>query len=161
MDCNSLSTLRLLARGLRYPLRKDSAMNNTSTIWTSAIEAIETFVCHLSQSSYDFFVYGLYVVGIALWACIITSKAGVANQALNWCWLILAFLIAPRFPALNPESVFLKTLFFFVALALLLLAPSRLSMFLSANAAERHRIKSFLRTALLIAFVMNYLCGGS
>lgn len=132
---------------------------NSDNIWSITSEYAESLMQQMSPATYGFFAVGLYVFGLALIGCQLASRGYSASPARNWFLLVTSFILGPRIPVLDPESAILKVMIFLSGVTVILLAPGRLSVFLSGNEKQRRRIQIALVAMLLVAFLVNNISG--
>ena len=124
-------------------------------IWTWASDKVEALAQQVSQATFGFFEHGLYIFGLALMLCRFTSRGRFTSNTLNWFWLMIAFVLGPKLPILIPESATVKVLLLVAGATVIVLAPARLSVYLSRNEPQRQRIQFFLFALLLIVFAVD------
>ena len=135
-------------------------MNYSTDIWSEITHRIELIVQQLPAASYGFFIHGLYIFGLALVLCRLSSQGRTVAPALNWFWLVLAFVVGPKIPVVVPESVTLKSLLLAASVAVIVLVPTRLCVYLSWSEKQRRQIQTSLIALLVVVFIINQIFRG-
>lgn len=124
-------------------------------IWNMAARNVEAFADRMSDGAYSFFLQGFYIFGIAMILCEITSRGRRTSQALNWCWMVVAFVLGSKLPILIPQYPTIKVLLLVVSAGVIMFAPLRLCVYLSRNEKQRRYIQFFLFALLLVVFAAD------
>ena len=134
-------------------------MNGGWDILTGFTDFVETVVYRMPDSLYGFLNHSVYIIAIAFGLCRITMVGNVARPALNWAGFVLALLLAPKIPVVIPESPTAKLLVVIVCAVVMILAPSRLALYLSANDRQRRHVRIVLILLFLVLFLISLFTG--
>lgn len=134
-------------------------MSGHQDIWTGLNGAAESVVQGMSNSLYGFFYHGFCILGVVWILCELAKMRGIVKPALNWSFLVLSLVLTPKIPILIPDSTTMKLLLLLACVAGMIIAPSRLALFLSSNGTQRRYVQVALIALLLLLFVAGLITG--